>query len=363
MSFLARRLVRLAVSLVIVSMITFGLLQLAPGSFAGIQAVGGATTGLAGQQAVATGNQLQADYGSDVPVVKQYWTWLSGAVHGDFGLSYKYPQSSVGEIIGQALPISASLAIIAMALALLLAVPLGVFAAARKNSAWDYVSMFVGTVGVAIPNYLAAIALVLVFSLWLHLLPTGGWNGPANMVMPVIALAMAPAGVMARYVRSSVLEVLREEYVVAATAKGGRRRTVMIHHVLRNSLIPLVTVAGPSLAGLMVGTIFIETIFGIPGLGQYFTLAAVGRDMPLLMGSTMVFATILMVMNLLVDLAYAALDPRIKIGLGLAAVPTDRAPTPRGRHGGRGLGRADPMEGIVGSGLDAAGSLPTEGTR
>lgn len=363
LSFLARRLVRLAVSLVIVSMITFGLLQLAPGSFAGIQAVGGPSTGLSGQQAVATSNHLQEDYGSDVPVVKQYWNWLSGAGHGDFGLSYKYPQSSVGEIIGQALPISASLALLAMALALLLAVPLGVFAAARKNSAWDYGSMFVGTVGVAIPNYVAAITLVLVFSLWLHLLPTGGWTGPANLVMPVIALAVGPAGVMARYVRSSVLEVLREEYVVAATAKGGRWRSVMIRHVLRNSLIPLVTVAGPSLAGLMVGTIFIETIFGIPGLGQYFTLAAVGRDMPLLMGCTMVFATILMVMNLFVDLAYAALDPRIKLGLGLAAVPTDRTPTLRGRHGGRGLVEPDPMEVIVGSGLDASGSLPAEGTR
>lgn len=321
--FLARRLVRLALSLLIVSVITFGLLQLAPGNFAGIQAVGGGSTGLAQAEVQSNSSSLQAHYGSNVPVVRQYWTWLTGAVQGDFGPSYKYPQSSVGRIIEKALPASASLALLAMALALLMAIPLGVLAASRKGSWWDSGSMFASTIGVAIPNYLAAIALVLIFSVGLHALPTGGWSGPKDMIMPVIALAVAPAGVMARYVRSSVLEVLREEYVVAARARGGAWRTVLVRHVLRNSLVPLVTVAGPSMAGLMVGTIFIEQIFSIPGLGQYFTQAALDRDMPLLMGCTMVFAAILMGMNLLVDLIYAALDPRTKAGLGLDARPTE----------------------------------------
>lgn len=320
--FVLRRLVRVVASVFIVSVITFFLLQAAPGDFAGIQALGGGSTGLAGQQVSVSQGQLQVRYGADVPVVQQYWNWLSGAIHGDFGPSYKYPGSTVGQIIGQSLPISASLAVLAMLLALIVAIPLGLLAAAKRNTAIDYGAMFAGTLGVAIPNYLAAMVLVLIFSLGLHMLPTGGWSGPENMVMPVVALAVAPAGVMARYVRSSVLEVLREEYVVAATAKGGRRRTVLVRHVLRNSLIPLVTVAGPLLAQLMVGTIFVETIFGIPGLGRYFTEAAIGRDMPLLMGATIVFALILMLMNLIVDLAYAVLDPRTRAGLGLTGTTT-----------------------------------------
>lgn len=323
--FIVRRLARVVVSLLIVSVITFFLLQAAPGDFAGIQALGGASTGLAGDQISTSQDQLQTSYGADVPAVEQYWNWLSGAIHGDFGPSYKYPGSTVGQIIAQALPISATMAVLAMLLALIIAVPLGLLAAAKRNTSIDYGAMFIGTLGVAIPNYLAAIILVLIFSLGFHLLPTGGWSGPSNLVMPVIALAIGPAGVMARYVRSSVLEVLREEYVVAATAKGGRRRVVLVRHVLRNSLIPLVTVAGPSLAGLMVGTIFIETIFGIPGLGRYFTEAALGRDMPLLMGATIVFALILMLMNQIVDLLYAMLDPRTRSGLGLTGTPTGRS--------------------------------------
>lgn len=321
-TFLIRRLIRLIVSLLIVSMITFELLQLAPGSFAGIAAAGGGSTGLATANTSDSSAQLQSDYGSRVPVVKQYWNWLSHVVRLNLGPSYKYPESSVGHIVMQALPISVGLAASAMLVALLIAVPLGVVAAARKGSWWDSGSMFLSTIGVAIPNYLAAIALVLILSVGLHALPTGGWTGPSSMVMPVIALAVAPAGVMARYVRSSVLEVLREEYVVAARSKGGRWRTVLIRHVLRNSLMPLVTVAGPTLAALTVSTIFVEQIFSIPGLGQYFTQAATGRDMPLLMGCTMVFAAILMLMNLVVDLVYAVLDPRTKAGLGLARAAT-----------------------------------------
>lgn len=322
--FVGRRLLRMAVSLLIVSIITFGLLKLAPGSFAGIAALGAGATGLARERTQLGADRLQATYGDHVPAYEQYWKWLSGAVRGDLGPSYKYPGSNVQDIIMTALPVSSVLALLGMLLALLVAVPAGVIAAARKDSIWDRVLMFGATATAAIPNYLAAIVLVLVFSLGLHLLPTSGWTGPANMVLPILALALGPAGMMARYVRSSVLEVLQEEYVVAAAARGGSRRTILYRHVLRNSLIPLITVSGPALAGMMVGTIFIETIFSVPGLGLYFTQAAVGRDMPLLMGCTIVFAALVMVMNLVVDLAYAMLDPRTKAGLGLADEPVRR---------------------------------------
>ena len=205
LTFLARRIARLLISLLIVSMLAFGLLQLAPGTFAGIQAVGGGSTGLANQQTSGNNSALVEAYGENVPIPVQYWNWLSHAVVGDFGPSYKYPQSDVTEIIAQALPVTASLAFFAMVLALAIAIPVGVISAVRRGTWIDNSLMFVSTLGVAIPNYLMAIILVLVFSVGLHALPTGGWTGPQSMIMPVIALGAGMAGVFARYVRSSVL--------------------------------------------------------------------------------------------------------------------------------------------------------------
>jgi ABC-type dipeptide/oligopeptide/nickel transport system permease component len=267
---------------------------------------------------------MTARYGDAIPAWQQYLTFMKGALTWDLGYSYQYPQFTVQQLIARAFPVSATLALCAMFLALLIAIPLGVLAAARQNSPWDVGGMLVVTVGHALPNYLAGIGMVLIFSSALHLLPTGGWGHPENLIMPVIALAIGPAGVLARYVRSSMLESLREEYLVTARAKGGSPRTVIVRHALRNSLIPLVTVAGPQLASLLTGTIFVEAVFGIPGLGTYFASAARFRDMPLLMGTTLFFAAVLMVINLLVDLAYAYLDPRTRAGLGLVRVA--RAP-------------------------------------
>ncbi|WP_345528690.1 ABC transporter permease [Nocardioides endophyticus] len=328
MMFLLRRLIRLVLSLLVVSALTFGLLSLAPGSFAGIQAAGAGSTGLASGRSVDLTSQVQQRFGEDLPVWQQYKNWLGPALHGDFGYSYKYPESTVGELIVAKLPTSLALALIAVVLALMIAIPMGILAAARRNSPWDHGSMFVLTAATAFPTYLAGILLVLIFSSWLHWLPTGGWSGPRYAILPIIALTIAPAGVMARYVRSSVLEVLREEYVVAAFAKGGSRRIVMRRHVLRNALMPLVTVVGPLLTGLVVGTIFIETIFGVPGIGGLFTEAAQVRDMPLLMGTTLVFALMLMLVNLLVDLSYAVIDPRTRTGLGLSTEPAERTSGP-----------------------------------
>lgn len=322
--FLLRRLLRLVLSLFVVSVLTFGLLSLAPGSFGGIQAAGAGSTGLASGRTVDLTTQVQQRYGEDIPVWEQYGNWLGPALTGDLGYSYKYPESTVGALVFDRLPVSLALATIAMVVALAVALPAGILAATRRNSAWDHGSMFVLTTATAFPTYLAGILLVLIFCSWLHWLPTGGWAGPEYAVLPVLALAIAPAGMMARYVRSSVLEVQREEYVVAAVAKGGSPGVVMRRHVLRNALMPLVTVAGPLLAGLVVGTIFIETIFGVPGIGGLFTQAAQLRDMPLLMGTTLTFALLLMLMNLFVDLSYAVLDPRTRAGLGLSAEPARR---------------------------------------
>ncbi|WP_427886186.1 ABC transporter permease [Kribbella sp. GL6] len=314
--YIGKRLVRLVLSLIAVSILTFTLLQLAPGNFADLQRVNSGATNLGGVGTESMVGELESRYGADVPAWKQYLIFMKGAVHWDFGPSYKYASRNVQDIIAEAFPISATLAVLAVLLALLIAVPVGVFAALRQNSKSDHSTMFVVTLGHALPSYLTAAFMILLFSATLKLLPSGGWNGPKDLVLPVLALSLGPAAVLARYVRSSMLETLREEYITAALAKGGPRRTVIVRHALRNSLIPLVTVAGPLLAALMTGTVFVEALLRIPGLGLYFANAAASRDMPLLMGTALFFALILMVTNLVVDLAYGLLDPRIRAAGG-----------------------------------------------
>lgn len=311
-AYLGKRVARLVLSLLAVSVLTFTLLQLAPGNFADLQRVNSGATNFGGVGTEALAGELASRYGDDVPIWKQYFIFMKGAVVWDFGPSYKYASRDVQDIIAEAFPVSATLALIAVVLALLIAVPIGVFTALRHNSKTDHGTMFLVTLGHALPSYLTAAFLILLFSATLKWLPSGGWSGPANLILPVLALSLGPAAVLARYVRSSMLETLREEYVTAALAKGGPRRTVIVRHVLRNSLIPLVTVVGPLLAALMTGTVFVEALLRIPGLGLYFANAAASRDMPLLMGTALFFALILMVTNLVVDLLYGVLDPRIR---------------------------------------------------
>lgn len=316
-AFLARRVIRVVLSLIAVSLLTWGLLQLAPGDFASIRAAGAGNVGLAQQATTDHAAAVQARYGEDVPVWQQYFTFMGGVVTGDMGPTYRYPHLTVEQVIMQGFPISAGLALGATLIAVLVAVPLGILAAVRRKTMWDSGTMFVVTLGHGLPNYLTGLVLVLVFSSALQLLPPFGWDGPQNAIMPMLALAASPIATLARYVRNAVLENLRDEYVIAARARGGRFNGIMIRHVLRNSLMPLVTVLGPMFAALATGTIFVESLFGIPGLGRYFTEAATQRDMPLLMGSTLFFAMLLMTMNLFVDLIYAVLDPRVRTSLGL----------------------------------------------
>lgn len=315
-SFIARRIVRMFLSLIAVSILAFTLLQMAPGSFADIQRATSGATGMAGADMASVAGEFSSRYGADVPAWQQYLIFMRGALTWDLGPSYRYPAQNVEDLIAQGFPISATLAVLAVLVALTIAIPVGVLAALRQKSLWDTGSMFVLTMGHALPNYLTGVFLVLIVSGWMRLLPAAGWSGPENLVLPVLALAVGPLAVLARYVRSAMLETLREEYVTAALAKGGRYYVVIIKHVLRNSLVPLVTVSGPMLAALMTGTVFIETLFRIPGLGLAFVQAASSRDMPLLMGTTLFFAAILMVTNLIVDLVYGLLDPRVRAESG-----------------------------------------------
>lgn len=310
--YLSLRIVRLILSLIAVSIITFTLLQLAPGNFADITRVTSGATSIGGTGTESMLAETQARYGEDTPAWQQYLTFMKGVVTWDMGPSYRYAGRGVEDIIASAFPVSASLAMIAVGLALVIAVPAGMIAALRQNSVVDHGTMFVVTLGHALPNYLIAAFLILLFTAELGWFPSSGWATPQHIVLPVLALSLGPAAVLARYVRSSMLETLREEYVTAAMAKGGPQAVVIVRHALRNSLIPLVTVVGPLLAALMTGTVFVEALFRIPGLGYYAATAAASRDMPLLMGTVLFFAVIVMVMNLLVDLIYGVLDPRVR---------------------------------------------------
>lgn len=284
LGFVGRRLVRLVVSLVVVSIITFGLLQLVPGSFSELADVGSTALG----DSADSGTGLAGRYGDDVPAWQQYLQFMQGVATWDMGPTFKYPQSSVEGLIAEAFPVSLSLAVPATLLTLMVAIPIGMLAAVKKDKLADYGSIFTLTTIQALPGYLFALMLVLVFSVGLGWLPVRGWAGPEYLIVPVVALAVQPTAMLARYVRSSMLEALRDDYVVAAMAKGGTKRTVLVCHVLRNSLIPLVTVVGPLFAALATGTVFVEVLLGIPGLGRLFTLAARTRDMPLLMRNNFV---------------------------------------------------------------------------
>lgn len=307
--YLLGRLVRLVLSLFAVSIITFVLLQLVPGSYSDLQGAD-VGSGLGGSSVV--GGSGGGAGGEEQPAWLSYVQFMKGAITWDMPASYKYPQLTVNEIIEQAFPVSFTIAFLAMIVSVCIAIPTGLIAAARQNKFLDYGPMFLFTVITALPGYLFALVLILVFASWLRLLPTGGWNGPQYAIIPVLALGLEHVARMARFVRTSVLESLREEYVVAARAKGAAPATVWVRHVLRNSLIPVVTVAGPMFAAMATGTVFIEALMGIPGLGMFFSVAARTRDLPLMMGATLFFAVLLMLVNLLVDLSYRLLDPRIR---------------------------------------------------
>ncbi len=313
LKFLSNKAIRIVLSLIGVSLITFGLLQLAPGNFWDLQQLTGGLSGGAVEQsggvAVAAANESPID---------QYLAFMWGLITWDIGPSYKFTGRTVEGIIAGAFPVSASLALLAVGLALLVAVPIGVVAAMRQNSRLDHALMFGITLGHALPNYLIAAFLILIFTAGLKWLPSSGWDGPRNLVLPVLALSLGPLAVLTRYIRSSMLDTLHEEYVLAAIAKGGSTIVVVSRHVLRNSLMSLVTVVGPMLGALMTGTLFVEALFRIPGLGYYAASAAASRDMPLLMGTVVIFALVVMLMNLAVDLLYGLLDPRIRFSRGWA---------------------------------------------
>jgi len=256
--------------------------------------------------------QLNRKYGLDQPLWEQFGRYVLGLLHGDLGVSYRQSDRPVSEVIGGGIKISAALGGLAMLLSVAVGVPLGIVAALRRNRALDYLSVSLATLGASVPNFVLGIILIVIFASTFHLLPTIGWGSWKQAVLPVLALSALPIAFLARITRASTLEVLQQDYVRTAWAKGLAPRTVIIRHVARNALIPVITLAGPLAAALVTGSFIIESQFAIPGVGRAFVTAIFQRDYGVIMGVTLFYALVVAVANLTVDLAYAVADPRIR---------------------------------------------------
>ena len=254
-----------------------------------------------------------AHYNLDLPLWQQYFKYLGGLVQGDFGPSFRVRDFSVAELIMSGFPASLQIGGTAILLAVIIGVSLGAFAALRQNTMTDYSVMGAAMVGIAIPNFVMAPLLTLVLGVYLSWLPVAGWGGGAlaNKVLPIVALALPQIAYISRLTRGSMVEVLNANFVRTARAKGLREQLVVVRHALRGALLPVVSYLGPATAAVITGSVVIETIFDIPGIGRYFIQGALSRDYTLVMGVMIFYAVLIMVLNLIVDLLYAVLDPKV----------------------------------------------------
>jgi len=259
---------------------------------------------------------LQAAYGLDQPMVVQYGRYLAGLARGDLGPSFKYKDYRVTELIARGLPVTVTIGALALVLAIALGVPLGLVAALRHDGPLDHLVMGVALLGIAVPGFVLAPVLALVFGVQLGWLPVGGWEQGSvrHLVLPVVTLALPFVAYIARLTRGSLLEVLQAPYLRAARAKGLGRGALLRRHALKPALLPVVSYLGPAAAALLTGSLVVEQVFGLPGIGRYFVQGAINRDYTLVMGMVIFYAALILLLNLVVDLLYGWLDPRIRHG-------------------------------------------------
>lgn len=301
--FILRRLLVIGPMLLVVVSLTWGLIRMAPGNF------------YSGEKKLppAIEKNIREKYGLDRPWYVQYGRMLGNTVRGDFGESLKYPGTSVNSILASTLPVSATLGILAYLLALIVGITAGTIAALRQNSRADYASMAAAMIGISMPNFVLGPTLVLLFALTWYWLPPARWDGfSRHLILPVLTLSAVYMAYIARLTRSGMLEVLRSNYIRTARAKGLSERDVVIRHAVRGGLLPVVSYSGPALAFLISGTVVVERIFALPGLGNYFINANLNRDEPLIIGIVAFMSIAVLLFNLLVDVAYAFFDPRIR---------------------------------------------------
>ena len=311
LTYAVNRAIQFALSLLVASVVVFALMSLLPGNAAQVALGTNATS-----EAVAA---LEAQYGLDRPPLIRYFHWMGGMLTGDFGTSY-VTGAEITPVIVDSVQVTAILVIAAIVLSILIAVPLGTFAALEQRNWIGVTISAISQVGIAIPNFLAAIILVIIFSLTLGWFPSQGWMAPieglggflVRLVLPVVSLALVQAAILTRYVRSAVLDVMREDYIRTARAKGLTRTKALFVHGLRNAAIPVITVAGVQLATLLVGAVIIEQIFVLPEIGSELVRAVANRDLVAVQGIVMVLVLLVLIINLIVDILVPIVDPRIR---------------------------------------------------
>ncbi len=302
LKFILKRLLIIIPMALLVVTLTWGLIRIAPGNFYSTEK----------KLPPAIEANIKKKYGLDKPWYTQYAIMMGNIVRLDFGDSLKYQGQSVNEIIARHFPYSATIGLLAYILALILGLTAGIIAALKQNSAFDYGSMSAAMLGLSVPNFVLGPILVLVFSLWLFWLPPARWGGISSLVLPVITLSAIYAAYIARLTRAGMLEVMRSDYIRTARAKGLPEWKVLLKHGLRGGIVPVVSFTGPALASLLAGTVVVERVFAIPGLGNIFIQANLNRDEPLILGIVAFLSILIMVFNLIVDISYGFLDPRIR---------------------------------------------------
>ncbi|OEI73888.1 peptide ABC transporter permease [Bacillus subtilis] len=301
--YMIKRFWAMAATILVITTLTFVLMKVIPGS--PFNEERGTNE--------AVQKNLEAYYHLDDPLIFQYIIYLKSIITFDFGPSIKKPSDSVNDMLERGFPVSFELGMTAIVIAVISGLVLGVIAALRRNGFLDYAAMSLAVLGISIPNFILATLLIQQFAVNLKLFPAATWTSPIHMVLPTAALAVGPMAIIARMTRSSMVEVLTQDYIRTAKAKGLSPFKIIVKHALRNALMPVITVLGTLVASILTGSFVIEKIFAIPGMGKYFVESINQRDYPVIMGTTVFYSVILIIMLFLVDLAYGLLDPRIKL--------------------------------------------------
>jgi ABC-type dipeptide/oligopeptide/nickel transport system permease component len=297
-------------TLLAMTALTFGIMQLTPGSPFDVANANGITP-----EMIAN---LEKLYGLDKPLYERFVLYVWNSLHGDFGMSYSYRPQEVSDIIRRTFPVSLHLGSMALIFAVVVGMVLGILAAVNQNGVIDYLSITIAILFYSMPNFVMGFILILVFAVWLpdwginFGLRVSGWESPRDWILPTIALGAAPLATLARYTRSSMIDVIRSDYVRTARAKGLAERKVILKHVLKNALIPVVTLIGPIFAAVGTGSFFVERIFNVPGMGKFYVDSMQLKDQTMILAVTLIYGVFLASMNLIVDLLYGFIDPRIR---------------------------------------------------